>query len=128
MYDPCPGHHGLREKLGGSIKLGYRCDDHVLHATTIILVSGHLSWSGRYLIIYEVPTPGRAEKIVVPKKKQSCRKKKRGVPKKKVVPKKKSRAKKKKVVPKKKSRAEKKNVPKKKVVPKKKLCQRKLTS
>ena len=54
-------------------------NDHVLHATTTILVGGDLSWS--------------------------CRKKM--VPKTKVVPKKKSRAKKK-VVPKK-SRAEKKN-------------------
>ena len=94
----------MREKLGGSIKLGYRCDDHVLHATTII---GHSSSSGRYLIIYEVPAPGRvenktrADKKVVPKKKsrakkkKSCRKK-RVVPKKTVVPKKKKSCRKKK--------------------------------
>ena len=82
-------------------------DDHVLlFATTIILVSGDLSWSR-------------------PKKKQSCRKKR-------VVPKRKGRAEKKKscrkerVVPKRKGRAEKKEscqkekvVPKKRVVPEK---------
>ena len=60
------------------------------------------------VIIYEVPTPGRVGKKMVPKtksraeKKESCRKQK-------VVPKKNQSCRKKNVVPKKKSRAEKKS-------------------
>ena len=53
------------------------------------------------IIIYELPTPGRAEKKMVPKKKSHAKKNSREQ-KKKVVPKKKnSRAEKKRVVPKK---------------------------
>ena len=88
------------------------------------------------IIIYEVPTPGRAEKMVpttnsdaekkVVQKKQSCRKQK-VVPKKKVVPPKKSCQKenvvpkKTKVVPKKRSCRKKKVVPEKTDVVEKKL-------
>ena len=42
-------------------------DDHVLHATTIILVSGALSWSCRKKMVPK--TKSSAEKKVVPKKK-----------------------------------------------------------
>ena len=55
-------------------------DDHVLRfATTIILVSGDLSWSCQK----EKVAPKK--KTVVPKKKESCQKEK-VVPKKRVVP------------------------------------------
>ena len=79
----------------------YRCDDHVLHATSIILVSGHLSWSCR-------------KQKVVPKKK-SCQKK--------------SRAEKQSRAEKKNSRAEKKSrVEKKKACQKKQSCRKKKES
>ena len=64
------------------------------------------------IIIYEVPTPGRAGKKNDAKNKKSCRKQK-------VVPKKKSRAKQKIVPKKKKSCRKKRVVPKKTVAPQK---------
>ena len=71
-------------------------DDHVLlFATTIILVSGDLSWSCQ-------------KEKVAPKKKQWCRKKR-------VVPKRKGRAEKKEIVPKKRVVPEKTDVVKKKL-------------